>query len=148
MFRFLAPIKQYTRLIVGVLVALLVAGALFYGYTQQLTISRLETTVATQAGTIKDRDNEITRLGGEIREAKAVNDQNLAELKKIQDTYAETLARIKTMNRELDTAKGKITDLKTYIATFNKPGDDGPIAPVLGATLERINQLEHPETEK
>ena len=136
------PIKQYARLIVGALVALLVAGTLFYGYTQHLTIARLQTTVATQAGDIKTKDAEIGRLNGEIVQAKAVNDQNQAELKKIQDSYAETLTRIKTMNRDLDVAKGKITDLKGFIASLNKPGDDGPIAPVLGMTLERINQME------
>lgn len=147
MFSFLDPIKQYSRLIIGTLVVTLVAGAIFYGYAQQLTIARLETTVTDQQGTIQARNTEIIRLHGELDAAIAVNVANLIELDTIRKSHADTLGRIRDMNRDLGVAKSRIDDLKGLIASYDKAEHDGPVAPVLGATLARINQLEAPVSE-
>jgi uncharacterized protein HemX len=126
------------------IVALLVlAGGMFaYGLSQKVSIANLNTKVTQQGGEIAKKDLELSRLGLEVVKARAVNDQNLTELKIIQESYSRTVERLTTMNKELDKAKVRIDSLKGYINTFDKPGDDGPIAPVLGATIEQINKLE------
>lgn len=117
---------------------LLVCAALYaWGAVEAARVEAKQQTVEARDATIKSRNETIAKLTGDLTQAKATNEANIAELEGLQadlDRQAEVSLRFEDLARartaELNEALRRIADAPA--------NDDGPVAPVLARELERL----------